>query len=284
VNFINRFLIIIAFIITTTHVGGCEPEPIKPKENITINNNLDLRDIENEIELEVKVLRNELKSYAVDLDFCLQNIKVLNKNIGKIEKKLEENKTNDCIEDIKELEKKLNDFDVKLCHVSVELNENMVGRMGWQLTWFLILLAIVPIVLSVLSWLGYKLLERKLKLPLAKFKDDSKSTLGYVYNDAKLLIRTQRSLLDNQKSLSEDSYGTEKTLRQSEIIAARMQVRLGDSQNVIVGANILSQLGETNEDISLLTDAIKREGLSEEVRETLERAIKDLKRKLGDKK
>lgn len=60
--------------------------------------------------------------------------------------------------------------------------------------------------------------------------------------------------------------------------SARRRILVGDEADVIAGANILSQQGEPS-DKHLLQDVLKREGLSDEAKETLERAIRDLEKK-----
>ena len=68
------------------------------------------------------------------------------------------------------------------------------------------------------------------------------------------------------------------SIRRSFVEFARRQMKSRDSADIIVGANILSQQGEPA-DKQLLQDVLKREGLSEEAKETLERAIRDLEKK-----
>lgn len=68
------------------------------------------------------------------------------------------------------------------------------------------------------------------------------------------------------------------SLRRSYVEFARRQVKSNDAADIIVGANILSQRGES-EDILLLRETLKQKGLSGESKEALERALENLEEK-----
>lgn len=61
--------------------------------------------------------------------------------------------------------------------------------------------------------------------------------------------------------------------------SARRRILIGQKEDVIPAADILSQLGTLDIDGPILREALKREDLSDEARETLERAIRDLEKK-----
>ena len=69
------------------------------------------------------------------------------------------------------------------------------------------------------------------------------------------------------------------SLNRSYIKYAQRQLQSSDEADIIVGANILSELGKLEKEGPLLRKALKREDLSKEARETIERAIRDLERK-----
>ncbi len=66
---------------------------------------------------------------------------------------------------------------------------------------------------------------------------------------------------------------------------AQLQLNFGNSDEVIVGVNMLSQREKLNKnefvnDIQILQDTLKRKGLSRDAKETLARGIRDIENKL----
>ncbi len=68
------------------------------------------------------------------------------------------------------------------------------------------------------------------------------------------------------------------SIRRVYVETARERVHSEDPADVIAGADILSELGDARQDVPLLEDALKRHASDSTVKETLERAIRDLRR------
>lgn len=188
------------------------------------------------------------------------------------------------VERINILEKEQKGYEQRFTDVSNQLNENMVDRMDWQLSWFTIFLAMITLLNSGVIVLGYKYLRNKVRdrvnPPLKKFERNSEAILRTVYENTIKTAQGQIALIDVSKR-SPDTFANyvKQILRQMNTEIARLRVSLGDSDEVIAGANILSQWGTLDIDVPILRGALKREGLLEEAKETLERAIRDLEKK-----
>jgi len=204
---------------------------------------------------------------------CDERVSILERRLSDLNRQFEalEKSNNEATryEEIKDLKKGLMESEQRLTDISNQLNENMVKRMTWQLTWFLGLSTLL--ISSFAIVLSYRRRDFEHKV-----EEISQSS----YKNA--IQAAQRDIVFlniHEKPLSARKDYSRKLLRQTNVDTARLRVKQGESSDVIAGANILSRLGVPDIDVPILRYAKKRKGLSVETYETLERAISDLKKK-----
>jgi len=255
---------------------------------LVINNRFEgyEKDLER-FEKTLDLLDDKLERLRDKCDKNAERIEVLDrfeKNLEDCKKQFEqcresEHDIKDFDERLKQLENEIRVYDKRINDVSRQLNEGMVARMKWQLAWFAIILAAVIFVtnslLAVISWVTQKQAVGK---ALYNFKAKADINFEKIYRGAMEVVVICNKITDFARQFPETPQ-TKEVLSELDKVRARFQVSFGNSTEVIVGTNILSQLGEPDKDIPILRDAIKREGLSDEVKETLKRAISDLEKK-----
>jgi hypothetical protein len=192
--------------------------------------------------------------------------------------------TNDCMPRLRKLENEVIDNYRKINEVGRELNRDVVGWLKLQAQWFAIFLTIVILCNIGAAWIGYKHLRtqvgNRVNPPLNKFKLNSEAILQSAYKNTIREAQRQIAFIDVSKK-PPDVFAdyVKQVLKQMDIETARLRVSFGKSDEVIAGANILSQIGDPDNNIPILRESLKREELSDEDRETLERAIRDLEKK-----
>jgi hypothetical protein len=204
---------------------------------------------------------------------CDERVCILEKRLndlnGQFEALEKRNNESTQYEEIKDLKKELKEYEQRLTDISNQLNENMVKRMNWQLTWFLGLSTLLISFFAIV--LGYRRRD---------FEHKAEEISQSSYRNAIQAAQRDMVFLDiYEKPLSVRKDYRWKFLRQMNVETARLRVKFGESSDVIAGANILSRWGVPDIDGPILRDAKKRKWLSAETYETLERAIGDLKKK-----
>jgi hypothetical protein len=180
---------------------------------------------------------------------------------------------------------------VERCEQSIAQAEKTV--LGWMLAVFVVIVALVTAV-SV-PWVRIE----------AKRMSDKAQTqvLGHIKKLEEMEAKNQHAMTaakdcaftllqfctvladierDNPKGTSAQrkfEYAKNRMLLHAELARARLAVKLGNSDEVISGANFLSQRGVGDLDEPIMALAANREGLSAEARETLMRAISDLRKR-----
>lgn len=196
-----------------------------------------------------------------------------------------------------ELIEKIDKLEIKVEQMDEKLTDTMLNRMQWQFGWLAGIvmgtIAVIGIINSLVMLLIIRSLREKMKnesslytkeLERLKFKyvnavDAAKEGALSILQASSIVLDAVENVLERTKAEEISVQMKELILRRTETTRSRLEVTLGKSEEVITGANMLSELGTPNMDVKILREALKREGLSKEAYKTLERAIEDLEEK-----